>query len=86
MEGVVTNVTAILLTVAGLSIITGSQIWILFSEPITSSMATTFSSTSLASCLSITIGFVLSQINLMQKNRIIKELSHIKLEDYCNNV
>jgi hypothetical protein len=75
MEGFSLNITANLLHVASIFIITGSNTWMLIFEPSPYHVKTVAYS-NIAAVFSITIGVILTQVNICQKNRELKSIKY----------
>lgn len=70
------NITAIGLFVISLSIITVSNVWILYTEEISLKLLSALSYSNLASVFSTGVAVVISQVNLYNKNNQIKNLKN----------
>jgi len=73
MKGLSLNITAIVLYIAGSVIISGSNIWIIKNGLDPRHMVTVASS-NLASIFSIGVGAILTQVNLRNKSKRLKEM------------
>ena len=80
MDSLITNTISVIFSLTGLTIITGTHIWLLVAEQVDTNMYITLASSNLVSCLSVFIGFLISQHSLQEKDTLIKTLNSRCLE------
>jgi hypothetical protein len=82
MDSVTINITSIILVISGLSVISGSHIWVLFSGPLTHSSSLTMAASNIIACISTGVGFTLSQLNIRSTSAKLRLI----LENNINNI
>ena len=81
MDSFITNTISVIFSLTGLTVISGTHIWLLVSGQVDNDMYITLASSNLASCVSISIGFLISQYSLQTKDKLIKTLREVTVSE-----
>lgn len=72
MKGVSLNITAVMLIIVGSFINYGSNVWILINGKLPDHQVVTISASNIAAMFSMSIGVILTQIDIYDKKKLIK--------------
>ena len=81
MKGVSLNITAVILIFVGSLINYGSNTWILIKGELPSHQVVTVSASNIAAMFSMSIGVLLTQVDIYNKKKRLKKLKGQELQD-----